>query len=196
MNNTFFAMFSRMKYINRWQLMRNTRNENLSEHSHFVSAIAHALVMLHNQYYEGKLNADRAAVLGIYHDMPEIITGDMPTPVKYFSKEMREAYHVVEQNASEKLIDMLSEDLKAEYSAYFHQKEEDKELWRFVKAADKMSALVKCIEEEQAGNTEFSSAKKSIEETLRQMNMPAVDLFMTKFMPAFKGTLDEQSTKA
>lgn len=189
----FFAMLSRMRYINRWALMRNTHTENISEHSHETSAIVHALALITNQRFGGNLNAERAAVLGIYHDMPEIITGDLPTPVKYYNPEIKNAYNKVEEVACNKLLDMLPDDLKDDYKPFFFQSEEDKELWKLVKAADKISALIKCIEEEKAGNREFESARDTILKSIRAMNIPAADVFLEEFLPSYFLTLDDQN---
>ena len=189
----FFAMFSRMKYINRWALMKNTRSENLSEHSLEVAAIAHAIAVMKNLRFGGELNAERAAVLGLYHDMPEIITGDMPTPVKYHSKTLRNAFREVETEACSRLLSMLPEDMKESFSPYFFKREEDGYLWKIVKAADKISALFKCIEEEKSGNHEFSSALCSTKKAIEKMNLPEADAFLEEFMEAYKLNLDEQS---
>lgn len=189
----FFAMFSRMKYINRWALMKNTRSENLSEHSLEVAAIAHAIAVMKNLRFGGKLNAERAAVLGLYHDMPEIITGDMPTPVKYHSKTLRNAFREVETEACSRLLSMLPEDMKESFSPYFFKTQEDEYLWKIVKAADKISALFKCIEEEKSGNHEFSSALCSTKKAIEKMNLPEADAFLEEFMEAYKLNLDEQS---
>lgn len=193
MANSFFAMHSRMKYINRWALMRNTASENISEHSNDVAAIAHALAVIKNLRFSGNLNAERAAFLGLYHDMPEIITGDMPTPVKYHSKEMHNEYLKVEEMACEKLLSMLPEDMKEYYSSAFFKQEADEYLWKIVKAADKISALIKCIEEKNAGNREFERAFSSTERVIREMNMPEADFFLEEFIPAFSLSLDEQT---
>ena len=189
----FFAMFSRMKYINRWALMKNTRSENLSEHSLEVAAIAHAIAVMKNLRFGGELNAERAAVLGLYHDMPEIITGDMPTPVKYHSKTLRNAFREVETEACSRLLSMLPEDMKESFSPYFFKTQEDEYLWKIVKAADKISALFKCIEEEKSGNHEFSSALCSTKNAIEKMNLPEADAFLEEFMEAYKLNLDEQS---
>ena len=189
----FFAMFSRMKYINRWALMKNTRSENLSEHSLEVAAIAHAIAVMKSLRFGGKLNAERAAVLGLYHDMPEIITGDMPTPVKYHSKTLRNAFREVETEACSHLLSMLPEDMKESFSPYFFKTQEDEYLWKIVKAADKISALFKCIEEEKSGNHEFSSALCSTKKAIEKMNLPEADAFLEEFMEAYKLNLDEQS---
>jgi 5'-deoxynucleotidase len=187
----FFAMISRMKYIDRWALMRNAHNENLSEHSLEVSIIAHALVLIHNRRFGGSLNAERAALLAVFHDAPESLTGDMPTPVKYHNEQVRNAYKTVEESACEALISMLPQDLKEDYKPFFFAREEDKPLWRFVKAADKISALIKCVEEEKAGNREFEKAKESIMNNIHQMDMPEADCFVEEFLPSFSLTLDD-----
>lgn len=189
----FFAMYSRMKYINRWALMKNTRSENLSEHSADVAAIAHAIAVLKNLRFGGKVNAERAAVLGLYHDMPEIITGDMPTPVKYHSKTLHNAFLEVEEEACSRLLSMLPEDMKKEYSPFFFKAEGDEYLWKIVKAADKISALIKCIEEEKAGNREFSKALESTKKAIQKMQLSEADAFLEEFIEAFSLSLDEQS---
>ena len=158
--NSFFAMMSRMKYIDRWALMRNSRNENLSEHSLEVSMIAHALAVIGNSSLGKKLDTGKAAVLGLYHDATEIITGDMPTPVKYYNKEIRNTYKAIERRASETLLGMLPEKMQDSYREIFEKQEEDAYLWKLVKAADKLSAYIKCVEEEQTGNLEFVKAKE------------------------------------
>ncbi len=195
MANNFFAMHSRMKYINRWALMRNTATENISQHSNDVAAIAHALTVIKNLRFGGSINAERAAFLGLYHDMPEIITGDMPTPVKYHSKEMRDEFLKVEEMACEKLLSMLPEDMRIYYESAFFQKDEDEYLWKIVKAADKISALIKCIEEKNAGNREFDKAFQSTEKAIRAMNLPEADTFLEEFIPAFHLSLDEQNCR-
>jgi 5'-deoxynucleotidase len=189
--NHFFAMISRMKYINRWALMRNTHSENLSEHSMEVAAVAHALVVLHNRRFGGALNAERAALLGLYHDLPESLTGDMPTPVKYHSQKLREAYKSVEENACQTLLNMLPGDMKGDYEPFFIPVLDDAELWEYVKAADKICALTKCIEEKKAGNTEFDKAATSLRAAITAMKLPAADCFLTEFLPSYSLTLDE-----
>ena len=190
-NYHFFAMISRMKYIDRWSLMRNSRSENLSEHSMEAAVVAHALVLLHNRRFGGELNAERAALLGLYHDAPESLTGDMPTPVKYHSKELRKAYKSVEDNACLTLINMLPDDLKGDYKPFFFPAPEDAELWKYVKAADKICALTKCIDEKKAGNTEFEKAEGSVREAITAMQMPEADCFLNEFLPGYSLTLDE-----
>lgn len=191
MNSNFFAMHGRMKYINRWALMRNTISENISEHSGDVAAIAHALAVIGNVRFDKRLNCERAAFLGLYHDMPEIITGDMPTPVKYHSEDMKKAFSRVEDMASEKLLSMLPDDIREHYESAFFKKEEDEYLWLLVKAADKLSALIKCIEEKKAGNSEFSKALESTVAAIEKMELPEADEFMKEFIPAFYLSLDE-----
>ncbi len=191
MSSNFFAMHSRMKYINRWALMRNTRSENISEHSGDVAVIVHALSVIGNLRFGKNLDAERASFLGLYHDMPEIITGDMPTPVKYHSEKMESAYQEVENMASEKLLSMLPDDMREYYSSAFFRKEEDEYLWKLVKAADKISALIKCIEEKKAGNSEFSKALESTLSSIEEMELPEADEFMKEFIPSFYLSLDE-----
>lgn len=193
MGNHFFAMHSRMKHINRWALMRNTAKENISEHSNDVAVIAHALAVIKNERFGGKVNPERAAFLGLYHDMPEIITGDMPTPVKYFSDTMREAFAKVEDMASEKLISMLPDYMRKYYEGAFFPEEKDSQEWILVKAADKISALIKCIEEENAGNNEFIKAKESTLKAIEKMNLPEAREFIREFIPSFSLSLDEQN---
>ena len=189
----FFAMHSRMKYINRWALMRNVNEENISEHSNDVAVIAHALAVIKNVRFGGNLNAERVAFLGLYHDMTEIITGDMPTPVKYHSEDMREAFRKVEDMAGEKLLSMLPEDMRAYYESAFFHREEDEYLWKLVKAADKISALIKCIEEKNAGNNEFGKALESTRASIEKMDIPEVNVFLEEFIPSFYLSLDEQN---
>jgi 5'-deoxynucleotidase len=188
----FFALLSRMKYINRWGLMRNTKAENIEEHSLEAAILSHALAELKNNRFGGNINIGRIMMLAIYHDVSEIYTGDLPTPVKYFNPQIREAYKQVENYSLEKLIASLPEDLKADYADVLIPKEQDKELWQIIKAADKLSALIKCIEEEKAGNTEFKKAATAQLQSLKQMELPEVDCFMKEFLPSYKLTLDEQ----
>lgn len=189
---SFFAMLSRMKNIRRWALMRNTRSENICEHSHEVAVIAHALAMITNRHYGGHVNAEKCVMLAVYHDVPEILTGDMPTPVKYYNPAIREAYRQVEQSACDKLIEMLPDDLRDEYDALLRPQDKDSEEMRLVKAADKLSALIKCIEETSQGNREFASARRATEEAIRAMDMPAVNEFLENYIPAYELTLDDQ----
>lgn len=197
MSYSFFATVSRMKYINRWALMRNARTENLSEHSLEVAMIAHALCTIANVRYGRKLDAEHAALIGLYHDAPEIITGDMPTPVKYANERIRTAYKAVEEQAERELLQKLPEDLRAEYENILCTPqgagESEQYLRRLVKAADKLSALIKCLEEEESGNREFRSAKRSTEQAVEKMagKLPEVGDFLRDFLPAYGQTLDE-----
>jgi 5'-deoxynucleotidase len=193
MDSHFFAMMSRMKYIERWALMRNSQTENISEHSLEVSMLAHALAVIGNNRLNKQLNAEKVALIGLYHDSTEIITGDMPTPIKYYNKDIQGAFKEIEKIAANRLLDMLPEDMRTSYESVFFLKEGEEELWSLVKAADKLSALIKCIQEENAGNTEFTSAKKSVTEALNKMGLKEVNIFMEEFLPSYYKTLDELS---
>ena len=190
MNYSFFAMISRMKYIDRWALMRNTDRESLDSHSKEVAVIAHALAVIGNKRFGKNYNPDRAAVLGLYHDAHEIITGDMPTPVKYQNDDILVAFKAVEDSANEKLLNKLPEDLREEFSSLLTGENEDEELLVLIKAADRLSALIKCIEEHKAGNTEFKEAEKSTLKRIKKMNVPEADVFLKEFIPAYEQTLD------
>lgn len=195
MPSTFFALVSRMKYIERWALMRSARPENLSEHSLEVAMIAHALATIANVRYGRSLDASRAAVVGLYHDASEIITGDMPTPVKYHDRHIRDAYKDVEHEAEQALLAQLPDDLRASYQGIFEQDgtEDDAYLWRLVKAADKISALIKCIDEAQAGNAEFRTAETVTRERVEELRreLPEVGDFVDELLPPYGNTLDE-----
>lgn len=195
MAHNFFAMFSRMKYIDRWALMRNTRKENLSEHTLEVAAIAHALAVISNEKSGTDYNCERAALLGIYHDMPEIITGDMPTPIKYGNPQLKQAYKAVERETASHLVSLLPDYMQESYSDFFIKNDKDAQLWKLVKAADKISALIKCIEEEKAGNSEFVSAKKSTLEHISALEIPAAKIFVDEFIAAYSLDLDELQQK-
>lgn len=187
----FFAMMSRMKYIERWALMRNAISENISEHSLEVSMIAHVLAVIGRKRFHKQLNAEKAALIAIYHDSTEIITGDMPTPIKYYNRDIMHAFKAIEDNAANQLLSMLPEDLREEYESVFFTDESEEYLWKLVKAADKISALIKCIEEGKAGNLEFVQARQTIEASIQKMEMPEVHVFMEEFLPSYKKTLDE-----
>lgn len=189
--NHFFAMMSRMKYVNRWGLMRNTFTENISEHSLDVAMIAHSLGVINNIYFQGNINADRLALMGMYHDSTEIITGDLPTPVKYYNPIIRDAYKEVEGIAADELLKGLPAKMRDVYYSILHEETAEKELWRYVKAADKISAYIKCVEEQRMGNCDFEEAGKSILDIINDLNMPEVDFFMENFMPAYLLTIDE-----
>ena len=192
--SNFFAMLSRMKYINRWGLMNNTRYENISEHSQQVAVLAHCLVLIHNKRFGGSLDPERAALLAVFHDATEIITGDMPTPVKYANRDIRDIYRDIEDKAADRLTTMLPEDFRGVYSDILKQcGDGDDKLRVFVKAADRFSALIKCIDEMRMGNDEFAKAKETIEKSIREMNLPEAEVFEKEFLPAFSLPLDELS---
>lgn len=188
---SFFAMLSRMKNIHRWALMRNTRLENISEHSHEVAVLAHTLAVLTNRHHGGAVDPARCALLALYHDVPEILTGDMPTPVKYDNPAIREAYRQVEQAACDKLLGMLPEDLREDYAPLLCGGEDSLE-HRLVKAADKLSALIKCVEELSQGNREFASARAATERAIRRMSLPAAEEFLDTYLAAYELPLDDQ----
>ena len=189
MDNGFFALISRMKNISRWSLMRNTFPDNVQEHSHTVAVLAHALAVIRRDVYSGDIDPNAVAVAALYHDAPEILTGDLPTPVKYHNPDIMNAYKQVEHAASEKLISLLPEEMKAAFrDALMPQ---DEEILRLVKGADKLSAYIKCTEELRAGNNEFRLAANQIHTALVEMKLPEVDYFLLNFMPAFEVTLDE-----
>lgn len=191
MDNGFFAMISRMKYIDRWALMRNEHRENLTEHSFEVAVIAHALAEIGRKRFGKQLNGEKAALLGLFHDAAETLTGDMPTPVKYYNEEVRNAYKTVEQKAAESLISMLPVDFREDYVPLLIADESDGELHILVKAADKISALIKCLEEKKAGNSEFNSAYTGTLKSIKALNVPEAQVFIDEFLPAYSMTLDE-----
>ena len=186
----FFAFLSRMRYIGRWGLMRNTVPENIQEHSLDVAVIAHALAMIRNTYFEGKLDPSRAAMYGIFHDASEIFTGDMPTPVKHFNPNFKRSFHQLEERARRKLLAMLPPELAREYEPLFFFEGEEEYL-KLVKAADKIAALTKCIEEEKSGNLEFRRAGAEHQAHLAASPLPEVRYFMDKFLPGYRLSLDE-----
>lgn len=187
--NNFFGMLSRMKYINRWGLMRNNINENIAEHSLQVAIIAHGLAVIGNKHFGRNLNAEHIAMMGIMHDTTEIITGDLPTPIKYYAPEIRDAYKKVENIAANQLLKELPEDMQEAYEDILI--EDDSIEWKYVKAADKLSAYIKCIEEKNTGNTDFAKAEDTIRKALEDMQMEEIDVFIEEFLPAYVMTLDE-----
>ncbi len=200
MESHFFATLSRMKYIERWALMRNARPENLSEHALEVAMIAHALCVIGNVRYGKQLNGEKAALIALYHDASEIITGDMPTPVKYANGRIRSAYKEVEAGAEERLLAQLPEDLRPAFAGIFREEnapgkeaENERYMRRLVKAADTLSALIKCTEEQAAGNSEFRTAEASTKRKLDETagDCPEVRDFMAEFLPSYGKTLDE-----
>ena len=190
MSSHFFALFSRMKYIDRWSLMRNTDSESLSQHSLDVAAIAHALSVIGNKRLGKNYDTGKIALIGMYHDMPEIITGDMPTPVKYHNKEIREAFGSIEKAAQRSLLNSLPEDLRDEYCDFLIPDETTPE-YRLVKAADKISAYFKCVEELNSGNHEFSTAAKTLLASIKAFELDEVEYFMNTFADSIGLTLDE-----
>lgn len=184
----FFAFISRMKFINRWALMRNTSYESLVCHSHEVAVVAHALCIIGNRRLGKNYDEKMAAVIALYHDASEIITGDMPTPVKYFNKELKVAYKDVEKKANEKLIDMLPDDMKGDYKEILFYDEEYKKI---IKSADKISALIKCEEELKMGNSEFKQAKETIKKAISEIDCEEANIFIEEFFPSYSLSLDE-----
>ena len=192
MKSHFFAYISRMRFIQRWALMRNTAPENVQEHSHQAAVLAHALAVIRNEKFGGHLDPGAVAAAALYHDASEILTGDMPTPIKYHDPAIRAAYKDVEAVASRKLLDLLPPELQNAYRPILL--EEDGEIRQVVKAADKLSAYIKCVEELKGGNNEFRKAKESIEADLKGRELPCLDYFMEHFVPAFSLTLDEMES--
>ena len=190
MRHDFYAYMDRMKYIKRWQLMRSTRDENIMEHSQEVSLIAHALVTIHNDIFGGNADVLKTVLYAMYHETAEVMTGDLPTPIKYYNKHIHGAYKELERSACEKMVQMLPEEMQSSLSPYLLADEESKE-YQLVKAADKLSAYIKCLEELRSGNNEFAKAKKTIEEDLKSRRMPEVEYFLKHFIKAFSLTLDE-----
>lgn len=190
MDSNFFALISRMRYIERWSLMRNSIHENIQEHSHMVAVIAHALGVIRRDVFGIPCDADACATVALYHDASEILTGDLPTPIKYHDDEIMSAYRRVEQIASEKLLTMLPVELRGAFEPVLTG-DVVKQLRPIVKAADKMSAYIKCIEERKAGNNEFLSAEKQTLSAIRDYALPEADYFLEHFIPAFEKTLDE-----
>ena len=189
MSCNFFPMISRMRYINRWGLMRNTRLENIQEHSHQVAVLAHALAVIENRCFSGQVDPGAVAVAALYHDASEILTGDMPTPIKYDNPDIQNAYKAVERVAEKKLLSMLPPELQEDYQEVITVS--DPQVHALVKAADKLSAYLKCVEELKAGNTEFKKAKEQTYAALCQNPIPALQYFMEHFLDGFELTLDE-----
>jgi len=186
----FFAYLSRMRYIQRWNLMRNTHQENIQEHSLQVAMIAHGLALIRNRMFGGKVDTARVAAIAMYHDVGEVITGDLATPIKYFNPSIKSAYGEIDVIARRKLLDFLPEGLHEDYEKLLFADESTVE-WKLVKAADRISAYVKCLEELKAGNREFAKAEKTIKKAIDKIELPEVDFFMKRFVPSYVLTLDE-----
>lgn len=186
----FFAFINRMKYIKRWSLMRSIREENIMEHSQQVAVIAHALALIDNKIYGKKLDVNKVVLLAQYHEVGEVITGDLPTPIKYFNPEIKSAYKDLEHNACQKILGMLPNTLMEEYREFIIADETTDE-YKVVKYADRLAAYLKCVEEVKAGNSEFKKAKSSIEKELKRADSEAVQYYLKEFAPAFDLTLDE-----
>ena len=190
MANEFYALMGRMRYITRWGLMRNSFSENISEHSHMTAVLAHALALIRREILKLPTpDPDRCAVAALYHDASEILTGDLPTPIKYYNPDIKDAYKQVERIAGNRLLDMLPEELRASYEHLVL--EDDEEVLPFVKAADKLSAHIKCLEEQKAGNTEFDSAAKQTWEAMKAMARPELDWFLDNCLRAFALNIDQ-----
>ena len=190
MESKFFAFMSRMRFIDRWSLMRNTFRENNAEHSLMTAFIAHGLAVIENEKFGGSFDTCKIGMIGAYHEASEVITGDMPTPIKYFSPEMRDAYKSVESVARETILSTLPEEFRGEYDGIINATPEE---YRLVKYADKLTAYIKCVEETANGNSEFKKAAKSIEKVLRAYKSKSVDYFLDTFVPPFALTLDDLS---
>lgn len=187
----FFAYVSKLKYILRWGLKRNVEPENVKEHSYDVATIAHALALIRNRVYGGDLDANRIAVIAMYHDASEVLTGDLPGPIKYFNPAIAEAYKEVEKEAKTKLISMLPDELQEDYAPLIEDHKLPEDIRRLLKAADVLSAYIKCIHEVESHNHEFQVAKQRVEGMLGEYGLPEVNYFMEKFLPSFRLTLDE-----
>ncbi|CAH2030840.1 5'-deoxynucleotidase [Trichlorobacter ammonificans] len=187
----FFAFLARMQYISRWGLMRNTQAENIKEHSLDVAMLAHALVVIRNTFFGGELDPGRAALYAIFHDASEIFTGDMPTPVKHFNPRFKRSFHQLEDRARKKLLAMLPPELTSVYEPLFFFEEQDAQYKPLIKAADKIAALIKCLEEEKSGNLEFKRAGEEHLENLRKSPLPEVIYFLDHFLPGYRLSLDE-----
>lgn len=190
MRHDFYAYMDRMKFIKRWQLMRSVREENIMEHSQSVAMLSHALAVIRNELYGGNVDIAKTVLYALYHETSEVMTGDLPTPVKYYNQGIHGAYKDLEKRACEKMAGMLPKEMQGAIAPYILANEQSEE-YKIVKAADRLSAYIKCLEELRSGNSEFSKAKKSIEADLRSRNMPELEYFFENFIPSFSLTLDE-----
>ena len=188
--NHFLAYLSRMKYVRRWGLMRNTTQENVMEHSYMVSLIAHMLSEITNKRYNGNVNIEKVLLMALYHEAAEVLTGDLPTPVKYFDPEIRESYAKIENAATDALFNLLPEDLSNGFKDYFYPDKNSME-WKIVKAADKIAAYIKCAEEHRMGNTEFTTAKEDIYKEIEKSPLLCVKDFINEFADGFGMNLDQ-----
>ena len=186
----FYAFMDRMKYIKRWSLMRSVREENIMEHSQQVATFAHALAVIKNKVFGGNVDAEKCVMYAVYHECGEVMTGDLPTPIKYFNNSIHGAYKSLEDKACDKLLQTLPEELVEDIACYV-KPDVNSEEYKIMKAADRLAAYVKCLEEHRCGNTEFEKAKKSIEKDLISRNQPEVEYFMKNFINSFYLTLDE-----
>ncbi|MEZ8067360.1 5'-deoxynucleotidase [Vibrio sp. FF145] len=189
----FFAHLARMKLIQRWPLMRSVSSENISEHSLQVAFVAHALALIKNKKFDDKLNPEHIALLGMYHDTSEVLTGDLPTPVKYYNPDIAQEYKKIEAAAEQRLLSMLPEEFRDDFAPFLISGTASKEEQSIVKQADTICAYLKCLEELSAGNHEYEQAKRRLEETLEQRKSPEMDYFLTTFAPSFELSLDEIS---
>lgn len=189
MQHRFYALISRMRYIGRWGLMRNTFQENIQEHSHMVAVLAHGLAMIQRDILGQPADPDRCAAAALFHDASEILTGDMPTPIKYYNPAIKDAYKEIEALSCQRLLSMLPPELQPGYTPLLQESDESVRV--IVKAADKLSAYIKCVEELKAGNSEFESAARQTEQALREMALPCLDWFMAHCLDSFRLTLDE-----
>lgn len=190
MSYDFYAFMDRMKYIKRWQLMRSVREENIMEHSQQVAMFSHALAVINNKVFGGNADAGKAVLYAVYHECSEVMTGDLPTPIKYFNNSIKGAYKNIEERACDKLLNALPEELRGEIANSVKPDASSYE-YALMKAADRLAAYVKCLEELRCGNSEFAKAKNSIEEDLRSRHMPEVEYFFENFVQSFEKTLDE-----
>ena len=190
MRHDFYAYMDRMKYIKRWQLMRSTRDENIMEHTQEVTVIAHALAVIHNEVFGGKADILKTVLYALYHETAEVMTGDLPTPIKYYNQSIQGAYKQLEKTACEKIVATLPIEMQSSL-APFVMADEDSIEYKLMKSADRLSAYIKCLEELKCGNGEFAKAKKSIEADLHSRQMPEVEYFFEKFIPSYLVTLDE-----
>jgi len=192
----FFAYLSRMRFIRRWGLMHSAYPENVQEHSLRVAQIAHALAIIRNRLFGGDIDPERTAVLALYHDASEVLTGDLPTPIKNFNPEILRAYRAIESSAKERLVGLVPDPLKADYTSFFTARDADRTHHELVKAADKLSAYIKCVEETSTGNREFADAERILRAQVDAIDLPEVRYFLETFVPSCRLTLDELNSES